>query len=70
LYPNPGSTGFRLASDQLRIEKVECFTSVGQSVRTWSGQRDWYSLSDLPSGLYWIRVATTEGTLTKKWVKY
>jgi len=70
LYPNPGSTGFRLASDQLRIEKVECFTSVGQSVRTWSGQRDWYSISDLPSGLYWIRVATTEGTLTKKWVKY
>ncbi len=70
LFPNPGSNGFRLATGHAKVKSVECFTSLGQSVRTWSGQQDWYLLSDVPSGLYWIRVVTTEGYLSKKWIKY
>lgn len=67
IYPNP-------ASDQLYVEgsdiqSLSLCDLLGKTICTLSGSQNSINISTLPSGVYWLRVTTSSGIVTKKIVK-
>ena len=84
VYPNPANDELRITNYELRIENVEIFDLMGRVVYTVEtrllrqAQQPLASLqksplgldiSHLPSGMYFIRITTDKGMITKKLVK-
>jgi hypothetical protein len=72
VFPNPTSTGiFTLTSaNNTQIENAELFDVIGKQMLLKRKRADEnrleINISELPEGLYFIRVKTESGTLTKK----
>ena len=70
LYPNPAIDKLYLTiAKDVAIKEIEFVNAQGQLLRTYPGSQREFQVGDLPSGLYFMRVATSEGVITKKWVK-
>lgn len=63
LYPNP--TEGRVAIQAEQVQSTMVFNSVGQTVKTF-GATSQIDLSDLPAGIYMLRVKTAEGVSMKQ----
>ncbi|MBQ9435327.1 MAG: thiol protease/hemagglutinin PrtT [Bacteroidales bacterium] len=70
LYPNPASDKLYLTmAEGIEVKQIELLNSTGQLIHTFNGNERDFNVGDLPSGLYIMRIVTSEGVLTKKWVK-
>jgi hypothetical protein len=80
VYPNPTDGQLIIDNGELKIENVEVFNITGQSVYSSTcplspagGGRGWFSstlnISNLPTGIYFIRIQTENGVITKKVIK-
>ena len=73
LFPNPATSELRITDYELQILNAEIFDAPGQ--RVVSEQPAVYSrqlninISSLPAGIYFLRITSEQGTLTKKFVK-
>ncbi len=76
LSPNPGHSWLRLSWEAaLSPVQLEIFNSQGQRLQQRALLRqlgDWTEdASQLPTGVYWLRLTDTEGRVgTKRWVKH
>jgi len=69
LYPNPTSNYLYIAADtQLQLEKSEIYNLNGQLIKRF-GDVQQLQVQDLPTGLYIVKLFTSEGTVQKKFVK-
>jgi pectate lyase len=69
LYPNPTSDYLYIAADtQLQLEKSEIYNLNGQLIKRFGGAHQ-LQVQDLPTGLYIVKLFTSEGTVQKKFVK-
>lgn len=70
LYPNP-VTHFLTVSTQFVIDKIELFDVSGKVVKVISGASNAIEtdISELSSGMYFVKVYTTSGLTTKKLLK-
>lgn len=72
LYPNPATTSVTLRTSNAVISSVELFDEVGKSVSNFQpmpGEMS-LSLSNVPPGIYFLRLGTAGGVVeTKKLVK-
>lgn len=68
LSPNPASTYFTLNTD---VSKVEIYSITGQLVKSYEGQveNNEYSISDLNTGLYLVKVSDNNHEKTMKLIK-
>lgn len=69
LYPNPTSDVLMLKNEgNLRIERAELYSINGKRIRTLTslGRNQSISLQNLNRGLYFIRIISNRGSLTKK----
>ena len=76
IYPNPTAGELQITNYELRIENVEIFDVVGKCVATAAVKTGRTSslpitldISHLPSGVYFVRLQTDKGLITKKIVK-
>ena len=70
LYPNPAVDVLHLTIDEgSEVKTIEIMNAAGQLMRTYSGDQREFQVGNLPSGLYIIRIVTSEGVVTRKWMK-
>ena len=74
VYPNPTDGKLQITSSELRIENVEIFDMVGRMVKTRfiASQQDGTTtldISNLPSGVYFVKIYTENGVVTQKIIK-
>jgi len=73
--PNPTDGELRIRNYELGIENVEIFDLLGRTVETWraasllqNGTIE-INISYLPAGMYFLRIQTETGVVTRKVVK-
>jgi hypothetical protein len=68
IYPNPGSQIINFKSD-LSINEIDFIDAFGKEVLVIRNPGSPFSISDLPNGFYFIRLISTNGVETTKFVK-
>jgi len=70
IYPNPTNGELRIENGELRITNVEIYDVYGRKVLepSLTVLRS-YDLTVLSAGVYFLRIATDQGTVTKKVIK-
>lgn len=68
LFPNPTTDSFTIKSNDV-INSVSIFDVQGKTVKSFSNGLVTYSISDLNSGLYFVRIKSSKGGTTKKLLK-
>jgi hypothetical protein len=64
IYPNPVKDELRIESGDLKIESVEILDLSGKKISTNS-----IDVSPLPQGIYFVKLETEKGIVTKKIIK-
>ncbi|MDR2971513.1 MAG: T9SS type A sorting domain-containing protein [Bacteroidales bacterium] len=73
VFPNPTTGELQVTSYELRVMGVEIFDVYGRTITThYSLLTTHYSIdiSELHAGIYFVRIATERGPITKKIIKY
>lgn len=65
--PNPVGDQLQIITD-LQVEKVEVFNVQGQKIRVANREKN-INFTSVPSGMYFIKIYTDQGLLTKKIIK-
>jgi hypothetical protein len=66
IYPNP-TTGL-VHIDAAEVQKVECLTMMGQTVAVFNDKCD-IDISQLPTGVYILRITLPQGEIMRKVVR-
>jgi len=72
IYPNPTTGKLRIESGELRIEKIEIFDIYGRTQKTESRKQKGkilMEISELPVGVYFLRIITEQGEVVRKVLK-
>jgi hypothetical protein len=73
VYPNPTVSELIIESKELKIEKVEFHDIEGKVILTnhlfISSSKQILDISNLNSGIYFVKILTTQGEIVKKVVK-
>ena len=69
IYPNPTTSLIHLKSKNSSILKIEIFNAIGQNVKSIKNNFDTINISDLPIGIYIIKLDTELGMVNKKIIK-
>lgn len=67
LYPNPTTHNINVKSDE-RIKSLKIYALNGKALRETKNHNS-LNVSDLPSGIYILKVETSDGTAIKKFIK-
>jgi hypothetical protein len=71
LYPNPTAGELRITNYELGITSVEVFDIYGSKLTTYDLRlATQINISHLQAGIYFVKIYTQEGTITKKIIKY
>lgn len=70
LYPNPSNGQIFINGNQLAMEKISIYDVCGKMVKSIPAEDTMLSidLSDCPAGIYFVRIYTKSGEVTKKLV--
>ena len=72
VYPNPTTGEFTIKNEELKIKSVEIYDIMGRKFfedkENLTVLRS-YDLTFFPSGVYFLRIQTETGTVTKKIIK-
>jgi len=71
LYPNPTYNDFKVSANDVEINSVEVYGLQGQLVKSQvvSGNEATIGISQIPAGVYLVKVYTTNGVAVQKLVK-
>lgn len=73
LYPNPTSTfvTLRIKSDNIQMVEGQIYDMYGKLLKTvpMDNPNNTIDVSDLSSGVYFLKISTNQGTVNKKFVK-
>jgi len=71
LYPNPTNGKLRITNYELRIDRIEVFDVYGKKLLLMSplSKEATINIAHLPAGVYFIRIKTETGVVTKKAIK-
>jgi len=67
IFPNPVKTTFQIKTEQ-DFQHISIFSLQGKLIKNFSRQ-EIYDISDLPSGMYFVKIKNDSGVSTKKIVK-
>ncbi len=68
VYPNPTSTQLTIDTEE-DVDRIEILDITGETIKSEILKTNTINVSDLPSGIYFIKVATAEGSIAKRFVK-
>lgn len=70
IFPNPSSEWFRIRSkNRSGIKAVSILDYLGREVKRWRAVQSKFSIDELPSGTYLVRIETSDGVSMKKLLK-
>ncbi|MDR0205726.1 MAG: T9SS type A sorting domain-containing protein [Bacteroidales bacterium] len=69
IYPNPTTGQLRITNYELRIENVEVFDVCGKKQKIESREQNEIDITNLQAGIYFIKIKTEKGTISKKIIK-
>lgn len=69
MFPNPVSEQLFISSEKHEIESVVIYSVLGEIVKEYDGIEASIDVSNLPEGIYFVEVSTSEGESVKKFVK-
>ena len=73
VYPNPTSDVLRVTSEGLQVISVEVFDMMGKKQKSRKAEEQngemVLDVSDFPAGVYFLRISTEKGVVTKKVIK-
>ncbi|MDR1729055.1 MAG: T9SS type A sorting domain-containing protein [Prevotellaceae bacterium] len=69
IYPNPVKTELKIESGKLRINRMEVSDISGKTIYYFNDFRNQVNVSALSQGIYFVKIETDEGIITKKFVK-
>lgn len=71
LYPNPAGNTFNLETVSRQIDYLNLYDVCGHAIKTMVAEHpiNTYDISDLQPGLYFIKIATSEGFFVQKLIK-
>jgi len=69
IYPNPVKDVLQIESDELNIKQIEIVNLSGKVIYRFNNFRNQINVSTLPQGIYFVKLKTDKGTVTKKFVK-
>jgi hypothetical protein len=69
VYPNPSNKIIFIKSPYTRIMKIEIFNAQAIHLKTIENHFDSLDISNLPSGIYFLKIFTEDTTLIKKIIK-
>ena len=71
LYPNPNNGRFTINNEQLTINNVQVYDVYGKLLKTVEGNANTVELDvrELSAGMYFVRISTEKGVVTKSFVK-
>ncbi len=67
IYPNPTNGELRIESGELRMEEIQLLDVAGK--RVFETKKTDFNISHLPTGIYFMRLKTDKGNITKKVIK-
>jgi hypothetical protein len=74
IYPNPTSGELRVTSYELQVTSVEVFDVYGKKYESTKARKHegeiLLDISELPTGIYFIKITTEKGEIMKKVIKY
>jgi len=68
IYPNPTNLEFTINSEY-KIETIVIIDNVGKTVKTVTTRNNTINVSDLTSGIYFLKIETDEGLINTKLIK-
>ena len=68
IYPNPVSTQLTIDTE-LDADKIEILDITGETIKSYIPKTNAINVSSLPNGIYFIKLITAEGSITKRFVK-
>lgn len=68
LYPNPVNDSFKIQTDEI-INSVSIYSINGNKVKEFKNSLEHYSLKNLSNGMYFVKIKSDKGTITKKVIK-
>jgi hypothetical protein len=72
IFPNPTNGEFKVQSSKFEVLRIEIFDVMGrevQSSETLNTKHETLNISYLPAGIYFVRIQTDKGVITRKVVK-
>ena len=72
IYPNPTDGKLKIDNKELKIKSIEIFNTIGQpllSIPSIMSPEIEIDISHLTDGLYFLRIKTENGIITKKLIK-
>lgn len=69
IYPNPTTNTLKIANDKLQINKTEIIDLSGKVIYQFNNGKNEINVSMLPQGVYFVKLETNKGVVTKKFVK-
>ena len=69
IYPNPANSKLFLDSENILIDKIEIFNSLGETVKTINAGFKAINISDFASGIYLMKLYSEDKTVSKKFIK-
>jgi len=70
VYPNPTKDELRIENGELKINNVEIYDIYGKKqFSTFNFQFSTINVSHFPTGIYFIKIETDKGIVTKKFIK-
>ncbi|MCL2511042.1 MAG: Ig-like domain-containing protein, partial [Bacteroidales bacterium] len=70
VYPNPTSGELRIENGKLKIENVEIYDVLGKKQKTiFNFQLSTFNLTDLPAGVYFVRILTENEVVVRRIIK-
>jgi len=74
IFPNPTTGELGIRNYELRIESVEVFDVYGRKHECTNARKHeggiLMDISHLPAGIYFVKINTEKGIITKKIIKY
>ena len=68
IYPNPTLTHLNIDTG-LEIREITIIDITGKLIKTIKQNTNDINVADLSNGIYFLKLVTDEGTITKKFVK-
>ena len=69
IYPNPARHTVFIDSPEMINRQIDIFNTMGQLVMSLTQNNTAISITDLPNGLYWVRITMNGQTSMKKLIK-
>jgi len=69
IYPNPVKNELKIENGELRINKVEICDLSGKTINSQRLNGKSVNVANLPQGIYFVKIETDRGIVTRKFVK-